>query len=357
MVNPAPIQAFPKTDTLPLLPDKSGFKPDIETSADEAAVAWSMFRFNWLLLAGVLAALDICLLVTNFRIQPLGYLFVLAIAAIYGVFGYHNAVSELRSKPQVFSMLTAVAQMMLVVSIMISMTYIATSANLPLQDANLLAFDRAIGFDFRSYVSFINDRPWLIYVLALGYRAIEWPIWLIVIALPLAGYYRRAGEFVCAFALALIVTTCVSTLIPATGVYGTMGLAPADFPNVMPQSYYDGMREIPALRDGTLRMLDLFHLGGVLTFPSFHAISAILYTWAMWPMRWLRPLNLLCNGAMLVATPVGGGHYLVDVIAGAAVAAGSIYAARCIGRTKPATAPITAEALAEVPRVISPSVG
>ena len=33
-------------------------------------------------------------------------------------------------------------------------------------------------------------------------------------------------------------------------------------------------------------------------------------------MRWLRPLNLLVNGAMIAATPIGGGHFLFDVLVG-----------------------------------------
>jgi membrane-associated phospholipid phosphatase len=248
------------------------------------------------------------------------------------VFGWHNAVSPTRQNPRIVFPLAAIAQMVLVIPVMTSITYIATSANFPLMDAKLLAWDRALGFEFRSYLSFINDRQWLIYVLAAGYRAISWPIPVIVVVLPLAGYYRRVGEFICAFVLALIATTCISTLLPATGVYGTLGLVATDFPNIDPQSYCDGLREIPALRDGSLRELDLFHLGGVLTFPSFHAASAILYAWAFWPVRWFRPLNLLCNGAMIAATPVGGGHYLVDVIAGVAVAILSIYGARRISR-------------------------
>jgi membrane-associated phospholipid phosphatase len=80
-----------------------------------------------------------------------------------------------------------------------------------------------------------------------------------------------------------------------------------------------------------LRVLDLFHLNGVLTFPSFHAASAILYAWGAWPIRWLRPFSLLGNGAMLLSTPIGGGHFLVDVLAGIVVATAAIYAARWIG--------------------------
>jgi hypothetical protein len=302
-------------------------------NGQQAAAAWRLFRFNWILIAAVLAAFGLGLVVTDFHIRPLSYLIVFTIAAVYGLSGYYNAASPRQRNPRLVFALTAIAQMMLVISAMTSITYIATAANLPLRDATLLALDQAAGLDFRGYLDFINDRLGLIYILAAGYRAIGWMVWPVVIGLPLVGYYRRTGEFICAFTLALIATTCISTLIPAIGVYGAMGLVPEDFRNIVPQGYYDTLNQAPLLRDGSLRTLDLFQLAGVLTFPSFHAISALLYAWALWPLRWLRPLNLFCNGAMLLATPVGGGHYFVDVIAGIAVAMLSIYAARRIAAT------------------------
>jgi len=201
-----------------------------------------------------------------------------------------------------------------------------------LMDATLRAADVALGFDFRAYVDFVNDRPGLIYLLAAGYRSILWQICVIVVALPLLGHHRRAAEFNCAFMLALIATTCISALVPAIGAYNELRLFASDFPNFVPQGYYDTLRDAPRLRVGSLRALDLFQLVGVLTFPSFHAVSAVLYAWAFWPIRWLRPLALLCNGAMMAATPVGGGHYLVDLLAGIVVAAAAIYAARLVVR-------------------------
>jgi PAP2 superfamily protein len=161
----------------------------------EAAIAWRIFRFNWRLLAAALGAFDLCLLLTDFRIQPKGYLIVLGAASVYGLAGYGNAMSQ-RRKPWVFSMLTALAQVMLTVSILISMTYIVTAANFPLRDSTLLAVDRAMGFDFRAFLNFVNDRNWLIYILAAGYRSISLPIWLVMIVLPLAGYFRHAAESV-----------------------------------------------------------------------------------------------------------------------------------------------------------------
>jgi hypothetical protein len=105
------------------------------------------------------------------------------------------------------------------------------------------------------------------------------------------------------------------------------GVLPSDYSNFEPQSYLDTLRDAPLLRDRSLRVLDLFQLGGVVLFLSFHAAAAVLYAWALWPVRWIRWLALLPNAAMLVATPIGGGHFLADVIARIVVAALSIMAA------------------------------
>jgi hypothetical protein len=293
----------------------------------EASVAWKQFRFNWLLIAILLAIFDLCLLLTDFRIRPLGYFITLAIAGVYGICGYYVARSS-RNRPRVFSTLTAFAQTTLALAVLTSLSYIATAANFPLRDAQLLAIDRALGFDFRAVLSFVNDRAWLIAIMAFGYNAISWPIWLVMFGLPLAGHYQRTAEYISALLLALAVTTCITIVVPAIGVYQAMGAFASDFPNINPQIYYGTLTEIPALRTGVIRTLDLDHLKGVVTFPSFHAAMAVLCSWGLWPLRWMRPFNLAVNGAMLVATPIGGGHYLVDVLAGVMVAIGAIFAAR-----------------------------
>ncbi len=45
----------------------------------------------------------------------------------------------------------------------------------------------------------------------------------------------------------------------------------------------------------------------------------------------MRPLALMANVAMLLATPLVGGHYFVDVFAGVGLAVLAIAAARRIG--------------------------
>ena len=81
-----------------------------------------------------------------------------------------------------------------------------------------------------------------------------------------------------------------------------------------------------------MRALDLGAMTGIVTFPSFHAASAAIYLWALWPVKLLRPIAILANVAMIAATPAVGGHYFVDVVAGLALAAASIAVAGSICR-------------------------
>jgi membrane-associated phospholipid phosphatase len=46
----------------------------------------------------------------------------------------------------------------------------------------------------------------------------------------------------------------------------------------------------------------------------------------------MRPIAVLAFTAMLAATPINGGHYLIDIIAGTAIAVLAIVAARRAGR-------------------------
>ena len=127
--------------------------------------------------------------------------------------------------------------------------------------------------------------------LSYGYTMIRWPIFAIPVVLAAVHRYRRIQEFTLALALALIATTIVSALVPAIGVYQQIGLDPAELKSLDPRAYLDQVRDLAPVRDGTLRHLDLFGLAGIVTFPSFHAASAVLYAWAFWPVWWMRPIG------------------------------------------------------------------
>jgi hypothetical protein len=299
---------------------------------DDVETAWRYLQLNWILIAAMSAALALAVATTAFSIEPVGLAVSLGFVAIYAGFAHANARSSTRRDPQVMFVLGSTAQIVLITVVMSPLTYVAAAINFPLQDANLLVLDRALGLDWGRYVRFVNDHPLLADWLSYGYTMIRWPLFAIPVVLAAAHRYGRLQTFTVAFGTALIATTIVSALVPAVGVYQEIGLDPASLPHLHPQAYLDQVRDLAPVRAGALRELDLFGLAGIVTFPSFHAASAVLYGWALWPVRWIRPVAVVANIAMMASTPIDGGHYFVDLIAGVAVAMLAIMAAQAFGR-------------------------
>lgn len=299
---------------------------------DDVEGAWRFLLFNWVVLGAMTATLALCVMVTNFSIGLTGVLAAIGYVGIYAAFAQANARSPKRRDPQVMFVLGATAQIALTTAVMAPMTYVAAAINFPMRDAALLAVDRAMGLDWAAYVHFVDARPALAAALNVGYAMIAWPVVAIPVFLAAKRRYQRIEEFTFAFGLALAATTIISALVPAIGVYQQIGLDPGTLKNIDPAAYLDQLRDLPPTREGVLRHLDLLGLGGIVTFPSFHAASAVLFAWALWVVKWMRPVALLANGAMLAAKPLNGGHYFIDVVAGVAIAVLAIVAARRIGQ-------------------------
>ena len=297
----------------------------------EAQAAWRLFTLNWIPLALMALALALCLSLTKFSIKPESALFSLGAIALYTGIAYFSARGSRRHSAVMAFMFGSAAQLFLITALMTPLTYVAAASDLPLQDANLAALDRALGLDWRAYLAFVNDRPWLIGYLALGYALIAWPVFGVPVLLGATRRFGRLQQFTLAFALTLVATTIISTMVPALGTYHQLGLSPSDYIHITPGGYLDQLRDFPRVRAGSLRELDIVQLVGIITFPSFHAAACVLYLWALWAIWWMRPIVVLTNGLMLLATPIGGGHYFVDVLAGVAVAVLAIAAAKALG--------------------------
>jgi hypothetical protein len=315
--------------------------------------AWRFLLLNWTVIGAMGAVLVLGFAFTGFSLTWPSLMITVGYVAIYAGFAHANARSPKRRDPQVMFVLGATAQIVLITAIMTPLTYVAASAGFPLQDANLLAIDRALGVDWPSYVAFINDHPALAGWLHVGYAMIRWPIFAIPVILAAKRDYRRIEEFTFAFGAALFVTTVISAFVPALGIYAKLPDVAAVYPHVVPLAYFDSLRELPLVREGALRQLDLLKMSGLVTFPSFHAASAALYTWALWRARWIRPIAVIANGLMLASCPVFGAHYVIDIIAGVAIALLAIIAARRIGEgcerqhaLRIAAVPISAAAVA-----------
>jgi len=79
-----------------------------------------------------------------------------------------------------------------------------------------------------------------------------------------------------------------------------------------------------SLRSGGPHTFVINYLQGIITFPSFHTVLAIIFIYVHRPpSRSFIPVAIL-NGLMLLGIPSEGHHYLVDMISGTVVVALSI---------------------------------
>jgi len=219
------------------------------------------------------------------------------------------------------------AQLILILLLGALLSFAAATTNLPYRDADLHAFDRWIGFDWRAYLGFFNARPYLGYAVHIAYLTINIQPMLVILALTATGYFLRVKQFVLATGLSLCVTLAAFIFTPAIDNFAFLGLQWSEFANLTPTFSFQHIHYLEALRHGTIDVVRLDDLEGLITFPSFHAISAVLFVWAAWPVRYLKWLICLLNLGLLAATPVDGAHYTIDIVAGILVAIIAICAA------------------------------
>jgi membrane-associated phospholipid phosphatase len=292
---------------------------------DDARLAWRTFNLNWIPIGALGFSLALGIASTDLSLEPVAFGITAAVALTLALIVYAYAFLKAdAADPKLVFWLGTTAQVIMVTAIVGPLSYVANAMNWPLQDQALLYIDRALGLDPAPIATFVNNNPWLERCLNSGYSLIKWPLLGIPIVLALTLRLVRLQQFILALNLALAVTIIVSIFVPAIGTYYGLNLSPQHFPNVNSAIYAGQLRDILALRDGSLRELELFKLAGIVSFPSFHAASAAIFMWALWPVRGLRYAWTAVNGLMLAATPVIGAHYMIDVFGGVALAAISI---------------------------------
>ena len=209
------------------------------------------------------------------------------------------------------------------------MTYLAAAGGGPLYDSNLAAIDAGLGFDARAWFAIVNAHPLLRLPLTLAYKSLFPQISFSVLWFWLLGWEHRNAELLTNVTVGLLLTTAVFCLYPTLG------------PCVGVPDFSDAyLQDLIGLRNGSLPSIDVMVLKGVIAFPSFHAVFAVLFTYAH---RYSAsfPVMAAVNLVMLISIPSEGGHYLVDVAGGLIIGGLAIVATRVLPAREPALAPAT----------------
>jgi len=189
------------------------------------------------------------------------------------------------------------------------LSYLCLASSGPMADAALLAADRALGFDWMAWFQFVKAHTLLASVLQFAYGSMVYQALYFCVLFSLMDKKQHLREMFWLVLVTGLLTSAGALLFPALGPYNSFHAGPLDgFVPVMQH-----------LKTGKDLNFALGHLTGVVNFPSFHTAMAFAYIWGFrrtGPIGWaLTALNLL----MLCSIPFFGGHYLVDMIAGAGV--------------------------------------
>jgi len=262
-----------------------------------------MNRTRWLVVAATVVAAAVGTLGAGFTLSfPM---VAIAAAVLAGALYYY------RAEPNFALCLTALLQIVLFSTAFALLTYLAARVGGPLADRRLAAWDAALGFDVRRLVAWQSAHPRIGNLLNLAYDSMFLQTALVVALLGLRGD-RRLETFVLRMMLAGLVTLGLFLLFPAEGPFAAYGFAPSPV-----QSRY--LEHLHTLRSGARNAFSFSEVEGLITFPSFHTIWAMLLAIACFRVRLVRGLAAALNAAVVLSTLTTGWHYLSDVLAGAMV--------------------------------------
>lgn len=120
--------------------------------------------------------------------------------------------------------------------------------------------------------------------------------------------------------IALLITSLISAVFPAAGAGGRFGDLAAQYAPYLPHFF--------GLRDGSLQNVALSQMQGIITFPSYHTVLAVLLPYAYRRERYALALVATLNILMLFSIPPYGNHYIADMLAGACVAGTTVVLVR-----------------------------
>jgi membrane-associated phospholipid phosphatase len=189
---------------------------------------------------------------------------------------------------------------------------------LPLRDADMIWIDRHLGFDWIQIMRGFDHQRLLLSLMDGAYATFTAQLIGTVLLLIAFRSTRELDRFFVTFICASVFAELASVLAPTVGPM--LALAHNDsFLHLHTLGRATG-QIVLGLRSGSVRVIDLNAIDGIISFPSLHAAVAVIVPYTL---RWNKPLFwpiLVLNCVMLASAIPSGNHYLADVLGGIVVA-------------------------------------
>jgi membrane-associated phospholipid phosphatase len=192
----------------------------------------------------------------------------------------------------------------------------------PLADARLASIDAAVGLHVDQAVQAAARNPLLIDALAFSYNTSGLMVVALIFAVLAFKALDLAWELTITAVIAMQMVATVSILLPAIGAMHHFGLGFLQGNGLPAGAGVYHLESFAHFYTGTDPLVRLDDLNGLVTFPSFHTVLALLATQALSLTRF-RWLGVGWSATVIVSTIPIGGHYVVDLMAGLLIWAGA----------------------------------
>ncbi|MER9373199.1 phosphatase PAP2 family protein [Mesorhizobium sp. M0491] len=186
-------------------------------------------------------------------------------------------------------------------------------------DATLVRMDAWLGYSWPDACAWISRYPRLSDILRQVYTLTLAQILFAFLFLGMANDRRRLHAAALATVFGSLATIFCWALFPSSGASAYWTLAPEIDRIVRPvvnSAYGSELNRL--LVEGVTDISEL-QVTGLVGFPSFHTVMALMSLIAIWPYRLARLALILVNTALLPAILIHGGHNLMDVLGGTVI--------------------------------------
>lgn len=197
-------------------------------------------------------------------------------------------------------------------------------------DPLLIKADAFLGYDWVAFATAVSANPLAASVLKIVYLSVLPQMIVVILALGFAGKASDLHRFLVTGVISALITICFWSIFPSSGpsAFATLGAEVASAGNLVVSPLYGA--ELTRLMSEGATILSPKDTLGLIAFPSYHTVMALLAVTFLVSFKKVWPFILAFNLPMAPAILAHGGHHLVDLLAGTLVFAASLKGANLL---------------------------
>ncbi len=277
-------------------------------------------------LAGGVVLIDIAWwLLGHFQVDIAAYakLGTMSLGLLVGGIYYQTR----RNEPALAAMMLGASFLVLFSAAASVLNYFLLTVAGPRIDDVLVAWDQALGFDWYTTMVAMADHPLLNGAFFRIYNMVLPEIALVLVALAWTGHTQNVYRYCLALGAGALIAIGIWALMPSLGAKSLYTLPPDVASRLTLSVTGDYGKALVALLHNGPGYITPSDLRGLIAFPSYHGVLALIVAYYAWPLRTVRWPLLILNLVVIICSPIQGGHHMVDMLASFPVTALALFIA------------------------------